>query len=118
MRKSLAVALLSLLALTGCTNEGAATKATAPEALVAEQAAVQVPTIRQGDHLTEVKRALSGETSMNDIQLLAAGYEACLKVNDGNKDAYREKVMAEAATMEAGLDQLVIAAGAKGLLCP
>ena len=118
MRKSLAVALLSLLALTGCTSEGAAPEASAPEALVVEQAAVQVPTIRQGDYLVEVKAALSSETSLNDIQLLAAGYEACLTVNDGNKDAYREKVLADGKSLEAGLDQLVIAAGAKSLLCP
>jgi hypothetical protein len=116
MRKSLSVALLSLLALTGCASGEAVDQDAAP--LAAEQVAVKVPTIRQGDFLTEVKAALSSETSLNDIQLLAAGYEACLKVNEGNKDAYREKVLAGARNLEAGLDQLVIAAGAKALLCP
>lgn len=68
--------------------------------------------------MTEVKSLLSSENTKSDIQLLAAGYEACLTVNEGNKDAYREKVLTESEGLEAGLDQLVIAAGAKGLLCP
>lgn len=79
---------------------------------------MQVKTIRQGDFLTEIKTQLSGSHGLNDIQLLAAGYEACLRVNEGNKDAYREKVLAEAKSLDAGLDQLVIAAGAKSLICP
>lgn len=79
---------------------------------------MQVKTIRQGDFLTEIKTQLSGSHGLNDIQLLAAGYEACLRVNEGNKDAYRENVMFEAVSIELGLDQLVIASGAKALLCP
>lgn len=79
---------------------------------------MQVKTLRQGEYLAEVKKLLSSGNGKNEIQLLAAGYEACLSVNEGNKDAYREKVLAEAESLEAGLDQLVIAAGAKGLLCP
>lgn len=79
---------------------------------------MQVKTIRQGDFLTEIKTQLSGSHGLNDIQLLAAGYEACLSVNESSKDAYRERVMAEAKNLETGLDKLVIAAGAKALLCP
>lgn len=118
MRKSLAVALLSLLALTGCSAAIEEPAAGMPEPLKVEQVAVQVKTIRQSDYLDEIKNQLSGSHGMNDIQLLAAGYEACLRVNEGNKDAYREKVLAEAKNLDAGLDQLVIAGGAKSLLCP
>ena len=118
MRKSLSLAFLPLLALTGCSN---AAKEQAPPAratIAVEQVAVQVPTIRQSEFLTEVKKLLSAENDMNDIQMLAAGYEACLLVSISNKDAYREKVLSAAESLEAGLDTLVIAAGAKGLLCP
>lgn len=115
MRKFSALAVASLLALTGCAAPTAAESAP----LVVEQAAaVQVKDIRQSDYLSEVKGMLSEGNRRNDIQILAAGYEACLSVNESNKDAYRERVMAEAPSVEAGLDQLVIAAGAKGLLCP
>lgn len=121
MRKSLAIASLSLLAITGCagnTEKPIDTKVEMESAVSVDQAAFQIKTIRQGDFLREVKKMLSSETKMNEIQLLAAGYEACLSVNEGNKDAYREKVMAESGNIESGLDQLVIAAGAKALLCP
>lgn len=120
MRKSLAIALLPLLALTGCASGGQGQGEAAPivETVAVEQAAMQVKTSRQGDYLTEVKMQLSGGHGLNDIQLLAAGYEACLRVTESNKDAYREKVLSEATSLDAGLNQLVIAAGAKGLLCP
>lgn len=108
-------ALSALMALAGCSESAPVAE---PTPLVIEQAAAQVKTIRQGDYLTEVKKLLSSEDRLNDIQLLAAGYEACLTVNEGNKDEYREKILANAKNLEAGLDQLVIAAGAKSLLCP
>ena len=120
MRKFSALAVVSLLALTGCGAPTVAESAPATESvLVVEQAtAVQVKNIRQGDYLNEVKGMLSQANGLNDIQILAAGYEVCLSVNESNKDAYRQRVMAEASSVEAGLDRLVIAAGARGLLCP
>lgn len=108
-------AVAALMVLPGC-SEPAPVISAAP--LEVEQVAMQVKTIRQGDYLTEVKSLLSSGNHQNDIQLLAAGYEACLKVNEENKDAYREKVLSETASLEAALDKLVITAGAKGLLCP
>lgn len=111
----IALTVCALMALTGCATAGQASE---PAPLAVEPAAVQVPTIRQGDFLTEVKPHLSAESDRNDIQLLAAGYEACLVLTKGNKDAYREKILAGAPSLDAGLDQLVIAAGAKSLLCP
>ena len=120
MRKFSALAVVSLLALTGCAAPTVVESAPATESVLAvEQAtAVQVKNIRQGDYLNKVKGMLSDANGLNDIQILAAGYEVCLSVNESNKDAYRERVMAEASSVEAGLDRLVIAAGAKGLLCP
>lgn len=113
-RGGMILAVSALVALTGCS----APLPSAPDPLEAERAAVQVKTIRQGEFLTAVKKQLSGSHGLNDIQLLAAGYEACLRVSEENKDAYREKVLASAENLEAGLNNLVIAAGAKGLLCP
>lgn len=107
MKKLTAPALLIAIALAGC-----AAPAAAPEM---EPAAVQIQTVKQSEMIAEIRPMLTSKPS--DAQILADAYRACLALTFQSVDDYREKVMS-GSDLDANLDKLVIAAAAKGYICP
>ena len=101
------LALVAVMALTGCASSAAAME---PVAHIQPAASVQ------GDMLTALRPVLT-TLKADDAALISEAYGACMSLVFQSKDAYRESVMKQYADVKLAVDHLTVAAAAKQHLC-
>ena len=101
------LALVAVMALTGCASSAVAMEPAAN---------VQPAASFQGDMLTEL-RPLMTTLKADDAALISEAYGACMSLVFQSKDAYRESVMKQYADVKLAVDHLTVAAAAKQYLC-
>ena len=101
------LALVAVMALTGCASSSVAMEPAAN---------VQPAASFQGDMLTEL-RPLMTTLKADDAALISEAYGACMSLVFQSKDAYREGIMKQYADVRLAVDHLTVAAAAKHYLC-
>jgi len=101
------LALVAVMALTGCASSAA----------VMEPAAnIQPAASFQGEMLTALRPILT-TLKASDSDIISEAYGACMSLVFQDKDAYREGVMKQYADVKLAVDHLTVAAAAKQYLC-
>jgi len=101
------LAVVAVMALTGCTSSAQASEPAAN---------VHAATSIQGDMLTAL-RPLMTTLKADDAALISEAYGACMSLVFQSKDAYRDGVMKQYADVKLAVDHLTVAAAAKRYLC-
>jgi len=101
------LALVAVMALTGCASSAVAAE---PVANAKPAAGVQ------SDMLTALRPILT-TLKASDSDIISEAYGACMSLVFQDKDAYRDAVMKQYADVKLAVDHLTVAAAAKRYLC-